>query len=206
MQKLITTLFFELFNLPNRRWHYRSLFYCFIDSMVRCFIYFNLDKLKQCFYSWTNKSATIIKIRFSCLQTSGRPDDVIAAEMLANHIRCNNSFVQAVFQAQFRSSLRCQRCLTQSNTFDPFHCISVQLPQLTRHNIYVTVSLQRINLKPHPIRVKTLNQPTNPSNILNRVKLHNFGTVWRSNGGGPGALSSPDWPLDILRKYNTKIN
>jgi len=69
----------------------------------------------------------------------GRSDEVIAAETLANHIRCNNSFVQAVFQAQFRSSLTCPRCEKQSNTFDPFHCISVQLPQLTQQTIFVTV-------------------------------------------------------------------
>lgn len=69
----------------------------------------------------------------------GRSDEAIAAETLANHIRCNNSFVQAVFQAQFRSSLTCPRCHKQSNTFDPFHCISVQLPQLTLLPVFVRV-------------------------------------------------------------------
>lgn len=76
---------------------------------------------------------------FLLFQTSGRPDEVIAAETLANHVRCNNSFIQAIFQAQYRSSLSCSRCLTQSNTFDPFQCISVQLPQINRHSVYVTV-------------------------------------------------------------------
>lgn len=80
----------------------------------------------------------------------GRPDEVIAAETLANHIRCNNSFVQAVFQAQFRSSLSCPRCHKQSNTFDPFHCISVQLPQLAQQFVFVTV----LYAKQHPRQVK----------------------------------------------------
>lgn len=80
----------------------------------------------------------------------GRPDEVIAAETLANHIRCNNSFVQAVFQAQFRSSLTCPRCHKQSNTFDPFHCISVQLPQLVQRPVFVTVVYQ----SQHPKQVK----------------------------------------------------
>lgn len=75
---------------------------------------------------------------------------MIAAETLANHIRCNNSFVQAVFQAQFRSSLTCPRCHKQSNTFDPFHCISVQLPQLSQQIIFVTV----LYLIQHPRQVK----------------------------------------------------
>lgn len=80
----------------------------------------------------------------------GRPDEVIAAETLANHIRCNNSFVQAVFQAQFRSSLSCPRCHKQSNTFDPFHCISVQLPQLAQQAVFVTV----LYATQHPRQVK----------------------------------------------------
>lgn len=80
----------------------------------------------------------------------GRPDEVIAAETLANHIRCNNSFVQAVFQAQFRSSLTCPRCHKQSNTFDPFHCISVQLPQLVQRPVFVTV----VYTSQHPKQVK----------------------------------------------------
>nr|CAH7737522.1 unnamed protein product [Callosobruchus chinensis] len=80
----------------------------------------------------------IIKFYF-LFQTSGRPDEVIAAETLENYKRCNNSFIQGVFQAQYRSSLSCSRCRTQSNTFDPFQCISVQLPQFHKHSIYVTV-------------------------------------------------------------------
>nr|CAD7428000.1 unnamed protein product [Timema monikensis] len=69
----------------------------------------------------------------------GRPDDVVAAETLANHVRCNNSFVHAVFQAQFRSSLTCPRCQRQSNTFDPFLCVSVPVPQSQPRPVYVTV-------------------------------------------------------------------
>lgn len=88
--------------------------------------------------------------RFQKQNNYGRPDEVIAAETLANHIRCNNSFVQAVFQAQFRSSLSCPRCHKQSNTFDPFHCISVQLPQLAQQFVFVTV----LYAKQHPRQVK----------------------------------------------------
>ena len=69
----------------------------------------------------------------------GRPDNVVAAETLANHIRCNNSFVYALFQAQFRSSLTCPQCRCQSNTFDPFLCVSVPMPQTQRRPVYVTV-------------------------------------------------------------------
>lgn len=83
-------------------------------------------------------------------QTAGRPDEVIAAETLENYKRCNNSFIQGLFQAQYRSSLSCSRCLTQSNTFDPFQCISVQLPQLHRHTIYVTVSVCPIKSERSP--------------------------------------------------------
>lgn len=74
------------------------------------------------------------------LQNSfGRPDDIVAAETLANHMRCNDSFVHAVFQAQFRSSLTCPRCKRQSNTFDPFLCVSVPVPQDQYKAVIVTV-------------------------------------------------------------------
>lgn len=58
--------------------------------------------------------------------------------------------MQAVFQAQFRSSLACPRCHKQSNTFDPFHCISVQLPQLAQQPVFVTV----LYATQHPRQVK----------------------------------------------------
>ncbi|XP_036197488.1 ubiquitin carboxyl-terminal hydrolase 43 isoform X5 [Myotis myotis] len=38
------------------------------------------------------------------------------------------SFVQSHFQAQYRSSLTCPHCLKQSNTFDPFLCVSLPIP------------------------------------------------------------------------------
>lgn len=68
-----------------------------------------------------------------------RPDEEVAKETLANHVRCNNSFVHAVFQAQFRSSLTCLNCQRQSNTFDPFLCVSVPIPHNQKRPIYVTV-------------------------------------------------------------------
>uniref|UniRef100_A0A8C5E1C0 ubiquitinyl hydrolase 1 n=1 Tax=Gouania willdenowi TaxID=441366 RepID=A0A8C5E1C0_GOUWI len=39
-----------------------------------------------------------------------------------------HSFVQELFQAQYKSSLTCPHCLKQSNTFDPFLCISLPIP------------------------------------------------------------------------------
>lgn len=93
---------------------------------------------------------------------------MIAAETLANHIRCNSSFVQAVFQAQFRSSLSCPRCHKQSNTFDPFHCISVQLPQTAQQTVFITVLYD----KQHPRQVKLgLNVPLGSPIIALREQL-----------------------------------
>ncbi|KAH8299874.1 hypothetical protein KR044_007113, partial [Drosophila immigrans] len=108
------------------------------------FLFWLLDKVHE-------DLNTASKRRYKSIKNSyGRSDEIIAAETLANHIRCNNSFVQAVFQAQFRSSLTCPRCQKQSNTFDPFHCISVQLPQLTQLTIFVTV----VYMKQQPRQVK----------------------------------------------------
>lgn len=91
---------------------------------------------------------------------------------MANHIRCNNSFVQAVFQAQFRSSLTCPQCEKQSNTFDPFHCISVQLPQISQQVLFITV----LYLKQHPKQVRLgLSIPAGSPVLIVRQQL-NFDT------------------------------
>ena len=70
---------------------------------------------------------------------SGRPDDVIVAETLANHARCNNSFIYDIFQAMYRSSLTCSLCKHHSNTFDPFLSLSLPIPQKGQRPVYVTV-------------------------------------------------------------------
>ncbi|GAB0096885.1 Ubiquitin carboxyl-terminal hydrolase [Sergentomyia squamirostris] len=127
------------------------------------FLFWLLDKVHEDLNTATKRKYKAIK------NTYGRPDEIIAAETLANHIRCNNSFVQAVFQAQFRSSLTCPRCHKQSNTFDPFHCISVQLPQIVQQNVIVTV----LYATQHPRQVKLgLGIPPGSPFITLREQLH----------------------------------
>ncbi|XP_014676632.1 PREDICTED: ubiquitin carboxyl-terminal hydrolase 31-like [Priapulus caudatus] len=80
----------------------------------------------------------------------GRPDDIVAAEALANHTRCNSSFVQDLFLAQYQSSLTCPKCKRQSNNFDPFLCVSLPLPQRADRPVYVTI----VYLDAQPKQVK----------------------------------------------------
>ncbi|XP_063962106.1 ubiquitin carboxyl-terminal hydrolase 31-like [Lytechinus pictus] len=76
----------------------------------------------------------------SCGQNGqNKSDELMAAESLANHMRRNNSFVQDLFQAQYRSSLTCPHCGRQSNTFDPFLCVSLPIPQRTTRVVIVVV-------------------------------------------------------------------
>ncbi|XP_052872061.1 ubiquitin carboxyl-terminal hydrolase 43 [Anopheles cruzii] len=96
------------------------------------FLFWLLDKVHE-------DLNTATKRKYKTIKNNGRSDEVIAAETLANYVRCNNSFVQAVFQAQFRSSLSCPTCGKQSNTFDPFYCLSVPLPQLSQQPVLVKV-------------------------------------------------------------------
>ncbi|NXI62332.1 UBP43 hydrolase, partial [Anseranas semipalmata] len=56
---------------------------------------------------------------------------------------CAQSFVQSHFQAQYRSSLTCPHCLKQSNTFDPFLCVSLPIPVRQTRALNVTLALQR---------------------------------------------------------------
>ncbi|CAK6445054.1 unnamed protein product [Pipistrellus nathusii] len=53
-----------------------------------------------------------------------------------------STFVQELFQAQYRSSLTCPHCQKQSNTFDPFLCISLPIPLPYTRPLYVTVVYQ----------------------------------------------------------------
>ncbi|XP_064151763.1 ubiquitin carboxyl-terminal hydrolase 31 isoform X2 [Loxodonta africana] len=53
-----------------------------------------------------------------------------------------STFVQELFQAQYRSSLTCPHCQKQSNTFDPFLCISLPIPLPHTRPLYVTVVYQ----------------------------------------------------------------
>lgn len=84
-------------------------------------------------------------------ESIGKPDDIIALEALSNHSRCNNSFVLDLFQAQYRSSLKCPKCNQQSNTFDPFLCLSLPVPQKETRPIIVTTVF--VNSSRVPLRI-----------------------------------------------------
>ncbi|XP_054427225.1 ubiquitin carboxyl-terminal hydrolase 43 [Pteronotus mesoamericanus] len=61
------------------------------------------------------------------------------------------SFVQSHFQAQYRSSLTCPHCLKQSNTFDPFLCVSLPIP--LRQTRFLSVTLVFPSKSPRFLRV-----------------------------------------------------
>ena len=93
----------------------------------------------------------MIILFFKFQESIGKPDDIIALEALSNHSRCNNSFVLDLFQAQYRSSLKCPKCNQQSNTFDPFLCLSLPVPQKETRPIIVTTVF--VNSSRVPLRI-----------------------------------------------------
>jgi ubiquitin carboxyl-terminal hydrolase 31 len=126
------------------------------------FLFWLLDKVHEDLNTASKRKYKNVKNNY------GRPDEVIAAETLVNYVRCNNSFVQSVFRAQFRSSLTCPMCHKQSNTFDPFHCVSVQLPQVSFQSINVNV----LHDTKTPRQIKMLVQVPQGSSVLSlREKL-----------------------------------
>ncbi|XP_041434285.1 ubiquitin carboxyl-terminal hydrolase 43 isoform X2 [Xenopus laevis] len=54
----------------------------------------------------------------------------------------SQSFVQEHFQAQYRSSLTCPHCHRQSDTFDPFQCVSLPLPLRQTRALNLTLVFQ----------------------------------------------------------------
>ncbi|KAM8819480.1 ubiquitin carboxyl-terminal hydrolase 43 isoform 2-T2 [Rhynchonycteris naso] len=61
------------------------------------------------------------------------------------------SFVRSHFQAQYRSSLTCPHCLKQSNTFDPFLCVSLPIP--LRQTRFLSVTLVFLSKSQRFLRV-----------------------------------------------------
>ncbi|XP_028390167.2 ubiquitin carboxyl-terminal hydrolase 43 isoform X3 [Phyllostomus discolor] len=57
----------------------------------------------------------------------------------SGQLSLGQSFVQSHFQAQYRSSLTCPHCLKQSNTFDPFLCVSLPIP--LRQTRFLSITL-----------------------------------------------------------------
>ncbi|KAL4712325.1 hypothetical protein ACJJTC_004087 [Scirpophaga incertulas] len=113
------------------------------------FLFWLLDKVHEDLNTATKKKYKTIK------NTGGKSDEVVAAETLANHARRNSSFVQTVFQAQYRSALTCAKCERTSCTFDPFHCVSVQLPSrlATAQPSPLPVNVVYVNQQPRQVRI-----------------------------------------------------
>ncbi|XP_003746456.1 ubiquitin carboxyl-terminal hydrolase 2 [Galendromus occidentalis] len=61
--------------------------------------------------------------------TFGKPDEFLAKRALESHVRCNVSFVQRLFQGQFKLTLTCPLCRKECKTFDPYVCLSLPIPQ-----------------------------------------------------------------------------
>ncbi|XP_066120342.1 ubiquitin carboxyl-terminal hydrolase 43 isoform X1 [Saccopteryx bilineata] len=61
------------------------------------------------------------------------------------------SFVRSHFQAQYRSSLTCPHCLKQSNTFDPFLCVSLPIP--LRQTRFLSITLVFLSKSQQFLRV-----------------------------------------------------
>lgn len=131
------------------------------------FLFWLLDKVHEDLNTATKRKYKTIK------NTCGKPDEVVAAETLANHARRNSSFVQTVFQAQYRSALTCAKCERTSCTFDPFHCVSVQLPSrlATAQPSPLPVNVVYVNQQPRQVRIGLELPPTATMDDL-RTTLH----------------------------------
>ncbi|XP_072497158.1 ubiquitin carboxyl-terminal hydrolase 43 isoform X1 [Notamacropus eugenii] len=79
-------------------------------------------------------------------QTSEKPQPEPSRTLVQNlssgQLSPRQSFVQSHFQAQYRSSLTCPHCQKQSNTFDPFLCVSLPIPACQTRSLNVTLVFQ----------------------------------------------------------------
>ncbi|KAG8178699.1 hypothetical protein JTE90_011625 [Oedothorax gibbosus] len=106
--------------------------------------------------------------------TNGRTDEDIAAEMLANHLRCNSSFIHDLLQGQMKSSLCCLGCGRHSNTFDPYLCVSLPIPQT--HNVPLYLHLVYLNEKIRMTKVGLfVDSQATVAELREKLNVH-FGT------------------------------
>ncbi|XP_072259666.1 ubiquitin carboxyl-terminal hydrolase 43 [Pyxicephalus adspersus] len=75
-------------------------------------------------------------------KTSAKPPVSEPSSLSSSPTDGGHSFVQEHFQAQYRSSLTCPHCHKQSDTFDPFLCISLPIPLRQTRALNVTLVFQ----------------------------------------------------------------
>uniref|UniRef100_A0A9J2P0V3 Ubiquitin carboxyl-terminal hydrolase n=1 Tax=Ascaris lumbricoides TaxID=6252 RepID=A0A9J2P0V3_ASCLU len=95
------------------------------------FLVWLLDKIHE------DLNTAIVRL-YNDKMICGSEEDV-AESTRNNHLRAHCSVIVTLFSAQFRSSIHCQRCGMQTLKFDPYMCVSLQVPQEIRRPVYVTV-------------------------------------------------------------------
>ncbi|KAJ1130551.1 hypothetical protein NDU88_008902 [Pleurodeles waltl] len=70
------------------------------------------------------------------------PEGGVGGQQTDSQPPVGHSFVQEHFQAQYRSSLTCPHCHKQSNTFDPFLCVTLPIPLRQTRSLNVTLVFQ----------------------------------------------------------------
>ncbi|XP_051987188.1 ubiquitin carboxyl-terminal hydrolase 43-like isoform X1 [Xyrauchen texanus] len=101
--------------------------------------------LLDCLHEDINSSSTFSsgnnKSKSSGKSQEGGEEKLISDALTPPNIQPGvcHSFVQEHFQAQYKSSLTCPHCLKQSNTFDPFLCISLPIPLRQTRPVCVTL-------------------------------------------------------------------
>ncbi|XP_051240153.1 ubiquitin carboxyl-terminal hydrolase 43a [Dicentrarchus labrax] len=86
-----------------------------------------------------NSNSSSSKTKANAKGPSSLEDPASPSSANTQQPRDRHSFVQEHFQAQYRSSLTCPHCLKQSNTFDPFLCISLPIPLRQTRSMCVTL-------------------------------------------------------------------
>ncbi|XP_028841305.1 ubiquitin carboxyl-terminal hydrolase 43 isoform X2 [Denticeps clupeoides] len=96
------------------------------------FLLWLLDRVHEDINSTTNNNNRIKAIL-------GTEESTILDSGGQHQAGIHHSFVQEHFQAQYKSSLTCPHCHKQSNTFDPFLCISLPIPLRQTRPVCVTL-------------------------------------------------------------------
>ncbi|XP_039670901.1 ubiquitin carboxyl-terminal hydrolase 43a [Perca fluviatilis] len=104
------------------------------------FLLWLLDRVHEdANHSPNNTNSSSSKTKANAKGPSSLEDPSSPSSASTQQPRDRHSFVQEHFQAQYKSSLTCPHCLKQSNTFDPFLCISLPIPLRQTRPMCVTL-------------------------------------------------------------------
>lgn len=134
-------------------------------------------------------------------------EDEQAVLAFASFTQYHQSYIQGLFLSQYRSSITCSNCKQQSNTFDPYTCVSLSIPQPSTRNIVITLVYSLLSIS--PLKVAFILESTAKihdlkQKISSKYKFENFILIELLSDGAYKFIND-DHSIGVLCKEENSI-